>query len=243
MPAKTTSTDALLLRIDNLLGEIFDLQKALKQLGQYGVISQLSGKASQLSSFRGNRGKEDARRLKENEKMQKLIREVEMAIKKADAVIKELEGREQKPVTGKSAKRKTDGIKVNLSYHDGSILKTALTIIEFNKQDWERFRAKPLDFINMCFATAPIFVLRRGQLNHLQYLDEGLFVMALKRIVNHYKDWFESQFVLPTSTRTGKLFKLVQEKVGDPNMLEAMFEVMLGKSLAQLDVVDISRME
>lgn len=231
MSVKTKAVD-LLAEIQKTWHDLLKLQEALSQLKQFSAVARLSTAANEIASFIAQRAVEDAQREKAEKKIRAALDEATRLIKQAEETIAKLEGRAQKPARAKPVKTAPGQKVIRLTPNDGLILDTALQIIQAGQ--WDDFKAAPLIFLGKCFQgnRNQIFVLGAGKLHYKEYLDRGFFGAALARIVTKYREWFESQFALPVNERTGELFKLTHEKIGDADALRrTLFETMLGKSL------------
>ena len=233
MSAKTKPVD-ILLEIDKVWHDLLKLQAALDQLNQHQAVAKLSAIATRLMEFVVERIAEDSHRETADRNILRTLDEAKRLIKQADETLRKSDNQGQKLTVIKKDKKKANPIKVNLGPLDAVILEASLQIIAADKTQWELFRNKPLQFLQRCFPDNQIYVVGFGKLDLAAYLEKGLFNKALIRIVERYQVCFESQFILPTNLRTAKLFKLVQEKIGTPKMLQGMFEVMLGKSLEEV---------
>jgi len=233
--AKTKPVD-ILLEIDKVWHDLLKLQAALDQLNQHQAVAKLSAIATRLMEFVVERIAEDSHRETADRNILRTLDEAKRLIKQADETLRKSDNQGQKLTVIKKDKKKANPIKVNLGPLDAVILEASLQIIAADKTQWELFRNKPLQFLQRCFPDNQIYVVGFGKLDLAAYLGKGLFRKALIRITERYQAWLKDT-ALPTNKRTETFFKLVEEKIGKPGILKAMFEVMLGKSLEEVQAL------
>jgi len=233
--AKAKPVD-ILLEIDKVWHDLLKLQEALDQLHQHHAVAKLSAVATKLMEFVAERTAEDSHRETADRNILRTLDEAKRLIKQADETLRKSDNQGQKLTVIKKDKKKANPIKVNLGPLDAVILEASLQIIAADKTQWELFRNKPLQFLQRCFPDNQIYVVGLGKLDLAAYLGKGLFRKALIRITERYQAWLKDT-ALPTNKRTETFFKLVEEKIGKPGILKAMFEVMLGKSLEEVQAL------